>query len=113
MLSNLMHEFLKKVINSDGDLSEIISAYLPGECFLMAIDFELIYIRLLPNVKTAVDASDLEAQVLIALNFFNRLISGESLEKIAIQYNFSRRELLASMVYKIRVGLLKNIMEFV
>lgn len=109
MSNNLVRDFLKKIIKSDGNITTVIDAYLYRERYAIAIDFELIYIQLLTNIKTAINANDLEAEPLIILNFFNKLIAGDNLEQIIAAYDFSKRELLVSIVYNIKEKLLKSI----
>jgi hypothetical protein len=109
MSNNSARNFLKKIIKSDGNITTVIDAYLYRERYAIAIDFELIYIQLLTNIKTMINANDLEAEPLIILNFFNKLLAGDNLEQIIAAYDFSKRELLASIVYNIKEKLLKSI----
>lgn len=108
MLSNLTQNFLKRIIKSDGNITKVIDAYLYSERYAIAVDFELLYIKLLTNIKIAINEDDLEEQALIVLNFFNKLLTEDDLEQIVKEYDFSKRELLASIVYKIKEKLLKK-----
>lgn len=109
VLGNSTRNFLKKIIKSDGNIARVIGTHLYSERYAMAIDFELIYIKTLTNIKSAINKDDLQAQALISLNFFNRLIAGDNLEQILTEYDSSKRELMASIVYNIKEKLLKNI----
>jgi|JI7StandDraft_1071085.scaffolds.fasta_scaffold41266_5 hypothetical protein len=109
MLSSHVHKFLKKIIGSDGNITKVIDTYVYSERYAMAIDFELIYIKTLTNIKSAINKDDLQAQALISLNFFNKLIAGDNLEQILTEYDSSKRELMASIVYNIKEKLLKSI----
>ena len=91
MSNNSARNFLKKIIKSDGNITTVIDAYLYRERYAIAIDFELIYIQLLTNIKTMINANDLEAEPLIILNFFNKLLAGDNLEQIIAAYDFSKR----------------------
>jgi len=109
MPNNSARNFLKKIIKSDGDITKVLDTYSYSELYTIAIDFELIYIKLLTNIKTAINEDDLQAQPLIILNFFNKLLVGDNLEQIIAEYDFSKRELLALIVYNIKEKLLKSI----
>ncbi len=109
MSNNSARNFLKKIIKSNGDITKVIDTYSYSERYAIAIDFELIYIQLLINIKSAINKDDLQAQALLILNFFNKLLAGDNLEQIIAEYDFSKRELLALIVYNIKEKLLKNI----
>jgi len=109
MLSSHVHKFLKKIIGSDGNITKVIDTYLYSARYSMAIDFELIYIKTLTNIKSAINEDDLQMQALITLNFFNKLIAGYNLEQVLTEYDSSKRELIASIVYNIKEKLLKSI----
>lgn len=114
MLSNLVFGFIKRIIDSEESIDDIINSYKYSERFLITMDFQVMHKILTGDIpdKTYDDIAQ-NHNPIICLDFLKKVNnSKETLTKIASNYSEEQRCHIGICIFNIQERLLAEVKEF-
>ena len=114
MLSNLVFGFLKRIIDSEESIDDIINSYKYSERFVITMDFQVMHKVLTGDIpEETYNNIALNHNPIICLDFLKRVNnSKEALEKIASYYSEEQRCNIGVCIINIQEKLLSEVKKF-
>lgn len=113
MLSNLVLGFIKRVLDSDEPIDEVINSYAYSERFVIAVDFEVMHKAIRDISEQIYDKAAQNHDPTIGLAFLKQLNnSTQVIAKVANLYNEEQRCHIGVSIFNIQEKLLADVKSF-
>ena len=114
MLSNLVLGFIKRVLDSDEPIDEVINSYAYSERFVIAVDFQMMHKAITCDIlEQTYDLASQNHDPIIGLAFLKQLNNSTNvLAKVASFYNEEQRCHIGISIFNIQEKLLADVKKF-